>query len=463
MGSFAPRSLVRQWSTVAVVASLGLHARAQLRTLVPITNTAEEHRSAVLSPDGLTVAYYGPNKIAVVPYAGGSEVTLAVGGNLGTFVWAPDSLGIYYLDGVGVNYVQRNAGRPRLVANLPETTQVLCDIKQDGSELLGTWLFVRNMGGQAIRETHVFALATDGMSPPRTLVTNVLTIDGVRVSPDQSKIVYLQYDATPFTPRDYIVANIDGSNPVSLTGDVGLGANPGPPQWRRDGTGIYFQRLDRVVSRPVIDQLSLTSTVPIALTHAMAARTFSVSPDGRWLVYDGFHQPSQSWTLVLVPANGGGHVLLDTSRALVIAGVPGIGGPSNDQVIVSGTLPSASFAQVLKLELVRELRVSPRAEIGNPVTAELPAAIGEAGLVFLTAGRLPGPFRLGGFAGGFELDPSALLTVLTGSGTGGSLTVQIPIPNQLNLRHRVVYMQGVRVASPAPTGDFTRLVELPIF
>lgn len=450
--------------TIVAVGCLGPSSLAQQRLVVPVTSSAEDHRNAVLSPDGLSVAFDGPDKIGVVPYAGGTEVAVAQGRNLGTFVWTPDSRGLYYLDGTEVYFVARGGGLPRLITNLPETGHALWDITADGVDLFGTWLYVRNNGGQAIRETHVIAIATDGMSAPRTLVTSVLTIDGVRLSPDGTKIAYRQYDATPFTPRDFIVANVDGSSPVSLTGGTGLGINPGMPVWRGDNTGVYYGRIDANAGRPVVEQLLIGGTTPIPLTFTTPARNIGPSADGQWLVYEGSWPASQSWTLVLVPADGGGHVFLDTSRPVAFTGAPQVGGPNNDRIVVSGTLATAQFAQVLKVELARELRISPRATVGGSVTLELPISAGESGIVFLGAGALPVSIPVRGLAGGFQLDPTALVTVLAGTGSGqGSLSVTLPIPNVTFLRRKAVHLQGVRLTSAVPTGDFTRFVELPIF
>jgi hypothetical protein len=462
-----PRSLRRSWAlALAPILALGAShtdLRGQQRLLVPVTSSNEDHRAAALSPDGVTVAFLGPSKIAVVPYAGGAELMLAQSGNLTTFLWAPDSSGLFYLDGLQLRFVARAGGLSRLIATLPETAHALWDIERDGSHLYGTWLYIRNSGGNAIRETHVFVLATDGQSPPVTLVNSVLTIDGVQLSPDETKMVYREYDSTPFTPRDYIVANADGSNPVSLTGGTGLNINPGLPVWRSDGTGIYFGRIDRTLGKPILEQLSLTSTTPVRFTFTTASRNLTRAADARWVAYEGFWLPTQSWTPMLSPADGGGQVFLDPSRPLVSNGTPELGGLAGDRIVISGVLGAANFAQVLKVELARELRVSPRAVIGTTVGLDLPVAAGEAGLVFLSSASLPSAFALFGFAGGFWLDPTNLVTVLAGNGSGGSLTGQLPIPNMPILQNRAVYLQGIRITSATPTGDFTRLVELPIF
>jgi len=446
------------WAAMAVTPC------AQQRTLLPITSSSQDHRDAILSPDGLFVAFRGPNKLAVVPYAGGSEIDVEQGNNLGSFLWAPDSLGLFYLNGLDLKYVARGGGNPRLVASLVETGLALWDVKSDGSDLFGTWTYIRNNGGQPIRETHIFAIAADGSAPPRTLVTSVVTIDGVQLSPDETRMVYREYDPTPFTPRDYVVANVDGSSPVSLTGSVGLNINPGLPAWRPDGTGIYFARVDRNLGRLVIEQLLLGNPTPIPLTYPTAARNFSVGTAGRWVVYEGFWSPTQSWTLVLMPTDGGGHVFLDPSRPLSFTGTPQLGGVAGDRVVVSGVLATAQFAQVHKVELARELRIAPRATLGGQVGVELPVVANEAGVVMIAAARLPTPFTVPGLAGGFQLDPTTFATVVAGTGSGqGPIVATLPIPGVAFLRHRAVYLQGLRLTSTIPTGDFTRLVELPLF
>jgi len=436
----------------------------QIRNLLPITTSGEEHVDAVLSPTGDHVAFRGPDKLAVVAYAGGQEVTLAMGRNLGSFVWAPDASGLYFLDGRDLRFVPRTGGLGRTVATLPELGHALWDVKRDGSELFGTWLYLRDNGGNFERETQVFAIQTDGSAPPRVLVSSLLVVDGVRVSPDQTKIVYREYDAQPFSRHDYFVADIDGRNPVSLTGGAGLGLNPGLPSWLGDNGGICIARIDRLLSRAVVELLMRTDPTPFALTYPTAARNCSVSADGRFIVYEGYWQPGQTWTPVAVPAEGGGHIFFDTSRALAFTGTPMLGGPNGDRLVVSGALGTAPAAQVLKAELGRELLIRPRADLGGTVNLELPVAAGELGVVLLAAAPLPLPVSVGALAGGFQLDPTSVVTVLAGTGTGqGPLQAQLGIPNVPFLSRRAVYLQGVRVTSPMPTGDFTRLVELPLF
>ncbi len=436
---------------------------AQSRNLLPLTNTAEAHTAAVLSPDGGFIAFRGPEKIGVVSYLGGAEFVAAAGRNLGTFVWAPDSLGIYYMDGVDVRYVARTGGSSRLVTTLAESGQALWAVKRDGSDLLGTWLFVRNSGGQAVRETQVFALATDGLSGPRVLVQSLVVIDGLRISPDDNKIVYREYDATPFSRRDYVVANIDGSSPVSLTAGQGLGLNPDLPWWLGDSTGICFARIDRVLSRAVVERLTLTDPTPYPLTYTTAARNPSTSADGQYVAFEGWWPFSASWTPMVMPAGGGGQIVLDTSRVLVFSGTPMLGGAAGERMILSGALGASPQAQVLKAELVREMSITPRADVGGTVTVAVPAAVGEAAIVWLAAAPLAVAQSVPGLAGGFQLDPTTLVTVFSGVGTGGSLTVPLSVPNLPYLRHKAVYLQAVRLPAGAPTGDFTRLVELPIF
>src|SRR5690606_3628264 len=82
-GSMRPRapSVLFVLAALAAVRPVG----TQIRNLLPITTSGEEHVDAVLSPTGDHVAFRGPDKLAVVAYAGGQEVTLAMGRNLGSF------------------------------------------------------------------------------------------------------------------------------------------------------------------------------------------------------------------------------------------------------------------------------------------------------------------------------------------------------------------------------------------
>jgi Tol biopolymer transport system component len=433
---------------------------AQQRSLVPITNSSEDHMNPVMSPNGQLVAFRGASKIGLVPYGGGAEVVLAAGSNLGSFVWTPDSRGIYYLDGTQLYFVGASGGLPRPLYVLPEAGHQLWDVKDDDSELFGTWLYVRNNGSTTIRESQIFVMRTDGTVAPRVITQTVLNIDGVRISPDQTKIAYRQYDSAPFTPHDFFVANIDGTGAVSLTGSLGFGLNPTLPLWDPNNTGVFCARTDRALSRSVIERFSLTSTIRVPFSYPTPARNPSISQDGSWVIYEGYWPGGTTWTPVVMPIDGGGHVFLDTSRTLTFTGAPVMGG--TDRVVLTANLAGGANAQVLKCELARELVVRPLALVGTAVNVELPVLAGESGVVMLAAAPLATPIELSGFAGGFQLDPAAIVTVLSGIGNGSALTVQLPIPNINYLRRKAVYLQALRLLSLSQ-GDFTRLVELPMF
>lgn len=414
----------------------------------------------VMSPNGQLVAFRGASKIGVVPYGGGTEVVLATGSNLGSFLWTPDSRGIYYLDGTQLYFIGAGGGLPRPLYVLPEAGHQLWDVKDDDSELFGTWLYVRNSGSTTIRESQIFVMRTDGTAAPRVIAQTVLNIDGVQISPDQTKLAYRQYDSAPFTLHDYFVANIDGTSAVSLTGNLGLGLNPTPPRWDPNNAGVFFARTDRALSRLVIERFSLTSSTQVPFTFPTPARNLSISQDGSWVVYEGYWPSGTTWTPIVMPIEGGGHVFLDTSRSLTFTGAPVLGG--TDRVVLTANLAGGANAQVLKCELARELIVRPRAVVGAAVNVELQVLPGESGVVMLAGAALPTPFVLPGFAGGFQLDPAAIVTVLSGVGNGSALTVQLPIPNVNYLRRKAVYLQALRLLSLSQ-GDFTRLVELPMF
>lgn len=444
----------------SLLCALATPTAAQQRTLVPVTSSGEDHSNPVPSPNGQLVAYRGPSKIAVVPWNGGAEVTLASGTNLGSFVWTPDSRGIYYLEGTLVNFVAAGGGLPRQVYALPELSHQIWDIKNDESELVCSWLYVRNNGSTTVRETHVFMLRADGTAAPRVIAQSVLAIDGVQLSPDEQRLLWRQYDTTPFTPRDYVVANVDGSNQVSLTGGTGFGLNPSFPVWDATGTGVFCWRTDINLGRPVIERFALPGNARTVLSTPAGARELSVSADGAWIICQGYWAPGATWTPMLIPATGGGHVYLDTSRPLGFSGAPQVS--VSDRVVMAGRLGTSQISQVLRCELAREMLVRPRAEVGGSVTIELPVLPGESGVIVLSSTLLPTPVELPGFAGSFQLDPAGMVTLLSGVGNGAPLGMTLPIPNVNFLRRKSAYLQALRLLSLSQ-GDFTRLVELPIF
>jgi hypothetical protein len=377
---------------------------AQQRTIVPITSSAEEHLGAVLNPAGTHVAFRGPNKIAAVPYAGGPETVLAVGTNLGSFVWAADSRGIYFMEGTDLKFVGSSGGPHTVVLRLPETNHALWDVKNDGSVLLGTWFYVRT-SGTPVREWQVFSVRTDGTAPPTVLRRSVLTIDGVRYSPDDMQIAYREYDPTPFQPIDLVVAGADGSNPRSLTNGQGLQIGPTAPWWDPTGSAVCFARTDPALSRQVIERIDVASLAMTPLTFPTRARNMSLSlPDG-WILYEGFWQAGGVWTPVLMPVSGGGHVFLDPSRPITFTGTPHMDASRAGRVVLSGNLAGAQNSQVLKVELAREIRAYPRIAIGQTFQIDLPLDPGEIGALMLAASISTTPLPLPGLAGAFAIDP----------------------------------------------------------
>lgn len=450
-------------STAFAVSSVAAPAAAQQRTVVPITNTAEEHVGAVISPSGAFVAFKGAEKIASVAYGGGQEVVLAAGRNLGTFVWSPDSSGIYFMDGPDLKYVSVAGGQATTIQRLPETNHILCDIKDDRSLLYGVWFFVRT-SGTPVREWHVFSIRTDGSAPATVLVRSVLTIDGVRLSPDEAAMVYREYDPTPFQPIDFVLADASGGNPQSLTNNQGLQLGVGMPWWESDSSAILFARTDLAISRQVVERLVIGTQAITSLTFPTRARNMSVSPTGNWILYEGLWQQGQVWTPVLMPVRGGGHVFLDPSRPILFRGTPHLDAASGNRVVFSGDLAGATVSQVLRVELARELRIEPRIQIGASFQIELPVGAGEMGAVFLAAGIGPTPIPLPGLAGAFELELGSLVTLFVGVGDGQSpLRMQVAVPNVPYLQRRALYAQGARFLDLSPRGDFTRWAELPIF
>ncbi len=438
-------------------------AGAQQRTIVPITNSAEEHVSAVVSPSGGYVAFKGADKLAVVGYGGGNETVLAAGLNLGTFVWAPDSTGLYFMDGPDLKFARVSGGQATIVQRLPETNHILCDIKDDGVLLYGVWFFVRT-SGTPVREWQVFSMRTDGSAPPTVLLRSVLTIDGVRLSPDETAMVYREYDPTPFQPIDLVIATATGGNRQSLTNNQGLQLSVGYPWWDGDGSAILFPRTDLAISRQVVERLTIGTQTITSLTFPTRARNISVAPSGDWILYEGYWQAGQVWTPVLMPVRGGGHVFLDTSRPVLFRGTPHLDRAVGNRVVFSGDLAGANTSQVLKVELAREMRIEPRIEIGQTFQIALPVEASEIGAVFLAAGIAATPVSMPGLAGSFGLDLGNLVTVLVGVGDGQSpLRTQIAVPNVNFLVRKALYAQAVRFMDLTPRGDFTRWVELPIF
>ncbi len=441
-------------SFALVLATVAAAPASAQRRVIQITTASEVHMNAKISPNGNLVAFQGPGKIAVVSYLGSAETPIASGSNLGSFLWSPRSTGVYYLDGSDLRFVAAGGGSPVTLTTLPgQQLRLWCVDAQDRT-LFGTRY------DQAASLYRIFSIGTNGAN--RTdIVFSVQGLDDVRLDPSDTKILFRNHDfSTPFSPREYFSADRSGANQVSLTGGP-INGNPDYGDWVDAGQSIAFTLTSPVSFFPHLARIGPASTAIAMLTEGTSLRRFSaVFPDRKWIA----HQAAWAGGIgpAILPPDGGGLVVLSAEDPTTYAfGSPPSVDASGTRVVFAASV-NGQLAQIYRVELDRELRIFPRVQIGQGVTVELPIAANEVGAAFISAGLLPQPFRLLGFTYGLALDPTVLVTALSGSSASGKLAVAFPVPNDVSMVDQTLYFQGIRVRTPT-TGDFTRFAEVRIF
>ena len=453
--------------TCAAVAAVLLSSPAafgQLRGFTKITATAEPHLDPQISPDGSTIAFRGSGKIGSVGFLGGPEGAMAVGNNLGDFVWSPNSSGIYYMDGVDLTFVAKSGGNGLRLTALPGQQHRLWCVDSQDNKVWGTRF------EPSTNTYHIFTASTSGAASV-DIVSSSTVLDQVRLDPSETRIVYREALPVPFAPAEVWSANADGTNPVSLTGGT-VARSIDHLDWVDGGQTVAFtlqsQNTGQVQLGRLATAASSTSIDPLIdmltegfLTH----RNMAVSADKEWLVHHCQYTASAtSTTVAILPSTGGGRILLARdNKAYILHGPPTIDA-ANARIAFAASFPVSDGGvpappQIYTGSLDRELRIEPRAELGQSFSVTMPIATNEVGAVFIAAGEAP-PLVLPGFAGGLAVNVP--LTLMNGGSSSGELTAALAVPNITSLVGQVLFFQGLRVISLSQ-GDFTRLVDVQIF
>lgn len=434
------------------------------QVLPPLSSSPDHHLDAKISPDGQTVLYRtGPGKIGRVSTVNGAEIPLVVSAqnNLFDYLWAPNSLDVYFLQGNQVRSISRSGGSSLLLATIAGTNVRIWCVDADGVNIWGT----RRENGLH----HIFSLDTSGGLLPVDVLSSPNVLDDVRVDPSGSSILYRSGSAQPFAAKEYYRADADGQNEMSLlatfSGDSADWADAGqnfvlsaftptvPPAW---GIG-------RVDSAGVLEFLTDAD--------ALMRRT-SVSADGQWILFEARNPRDGGVIPGVMPATGGGAVMLYSGQNLILNGGSLTGGLSmdHDNSLVAFSASFSDFPgtpdQVFLVALDREVRIHPRVEVGRSFTVELPVEMGELGALAFSVGVETGtPLTVPGINGAFELlaGPGQFAVVLIGQGDGnGPLTVQGDVPNLPRLIGSDIFFQGLRIPESGP-GAFTHWGWFTIF
>ena len=186
--------------------------------------------------------------------------------------------------------------------------------------------------------------------------------------------------------------------------------------------------------------------------------------DGQWVVlqsqYLGGAGPA------MIPPQGGGLVVIDPEDTFYLFQSPPTIDESGDRIAFAATvLGQGGVPQLYTVRMDRDLRITPRLEVGGQFTVRLPVNPNENGVILMGAGSslAANLFALPNFEYGLALDPSLpILPVASGMSGSGNLTITAPIGNDPSFIGVSVFFQGLRV-QPNLTGDFTRYAEASVF
>jgi hypothetical protein len=428
-------------------------ASAQQRALVDISGSTAACQDARVSPDGQFVAYRVGNSLASVRISGGAQISLLSSQALGNFVWAPSSGSLYAVEGNNVLALPRAGGGGVVLASVPGQSVWVWDVDGANTFVYGTRY------DPATRRYHVFRLPTLGGQPHQDLFDSQDELSGLRIDLSSTYMLFLQRAPVPFAPHTLMRAQLDGSNPVDMLGaPVGVVAQG--PDWIDAG--------DRAVLVTATTQGSLqllrvdrVRRVAEPLTWAFVHQRPTVSPDGAWIVMEAVDGVGGNGPAIL-PVEGGGEVFLFTGERFEYAGSAGLDAVGGAVVFSARRvrLPNEQ-ARVFKAELDGELRVWPRAELGQVVNFDLPCPAGWFGGVLL--GLRSPPLLLSGIVYDYDLGPNFAILGLGAGGGTTPLRTTLPIPNIAALQGLTVDFQGLRWDPVAQTGEWTRSGRLPIF
>jgi Tol biopolymer transport system component len=291
------------------------------RAVALTSDTTDNFRWPRWSPDGSQIAYQSNDGIYVVPALGGAP-RLLTRVNLGAlrhtmgsttsvagFDWSPDGSRIAWAlgyNGDGITVMTLSSGD---TLNLPAPANAFSPTwSPDGRSIavaagnaafvFGTGYF-GNSGSSAIWIVHL-----DGTAPTSMATESALNL-APQWSPDGHSLLW--------------ISDRDGSRDIYRQRIGGGGAAEGAPQRITTGTDAQGMSLSRDGGRMAYSRLSSHSSIwsipvpsrgPVSMRGARQITTgnesiegVSVSPDGRWLVFDSDRGGNPD--LYVMPATGG--------------------------------------------------------------------------------------------------------------------------------------------------------------
>ena len=450
LGRIALGSLLTVAALVAVPSELRAQRDAQALT------TSLSHIEARVSPNGARVVSEAGRQLLVVNADGTGERALVERSLRGDFVWAADSSGIYYVDGLSLSFVSALGGSPREVIRLSTSLQIrLGDVDRAGV------LYGAHQDSSAGTPWILFSVQGNGSATSiDELRTESAAIGRVQLDPSEQFLLYQRFQPVPFTVFEIVrVDAATGMNELVLGGGP-IGTNVSSSAWLDNGSTAMVSGVVRSVGPRVgVYRYTAAGDVQLLTDPAVEHAIAEPAAEADWIVVQPFDDGFGGNGPAIMPKQGGGLVYLDQpGRRYISRGRPDIDAGAT-QVAFAGELPM-DLSRVYGLEIEDEMRVFPRAEVGNPVTFELTLGSGSSfATMFVSVFKGAAPVVIPGVLEEFCLGN---LLVSAGSVVGpGTVSTTTTIPNNPSLVGLTIWFQGIRFGGAGAT--WTRHGSLTIF
>jgi Tol biopolymer transport system component len=261
-----------------------------------------------LSPDGTLVAYAaGPDgamRIYVRQLVGGRTIAVTEGlaGDHHWPRWSPDGTRLSFESGGAIYLVPALGGAAKLL--VPAT-----GAPRDEGPGFVAWSPEGGRIAYAV-ERSIYVRSVSG--GPATRIATLDQPHSLAWSPDGSRLAFVRGNAAfsytrnaigNIAPSSIWIMPVTGGVPVRITDAASLNTSP---VWLPDGRGLLFIS-DRDGSRDLyrvpLDRAGAPAGAPVRLTSGLALHGIDLARDGRVLVYAGFTEYANIWTLP-IPAHG---------------------------------------------------------------------------------------------------------------------------------------------------------------
>ena len=316
------RRVVRRAAVVALIAvGLAAAAAAVLRKGTPpgirlgrtsrVTAQPGLEVHPALSPDGKLVAYAagpgGQMRIYVRQLAGGRTIAVTEGltGDQHWPRWSPDGTRLSFEMGRAIYVVPALGGTPKVLVAPPPAGPLLNGegaLSDEGPGYLA-WSPDGRRIAYAVGRA-IYVRAADG--GPATRIAVLDQPHSFSWSPDGSRLAFVLGNAAfvyapnaigNIAPSSLWIVSAAGGRPERITDATSLNTSP---VWMPDGRGLLFvsnRDGTRDLYRLQLDRAGRPSGAPARLTTGLGLHGIDLSRDGRVLVYSGFTEYANIWSL----------------------------------------------------------------------------------------------------------------------------------------------------------------------